>query len=145
MQVLDFDFDEVRIVGSVPCGAPKDFFDDIRLEEKEHLYKYAGLHKNKTYLVTVSGESMSGIGYHHGDILFVDTREDDTEKANGKVVLVIVNGCMTVKRLRITGNGEKRRIELHSENPRYAPIKISEGDDFYVHGVVKYHMKGGDF
>ena len=145
MRVLDIDFDEVRIVGSVPCGAPKDFFEDLSLEEREHLYKYLNLDKKKTYLVTVSGESMSGIGYHDGDVLFVDTREDEPEKLNGVVVLVNINGSMTVKRLRLFGSGKTRRIELHSENPRYKPIKVHPSDEFFVQGVVRCHLKTGDF
>lgn len=72
---------------------------------------------------------MIGAGIHSGDILVVDR---SLEAQNGKIVVAVVNGDFTVKRLSwISG-----KIKLIAENPNYKPIEIKDGTDFEIWGVA---------
>ena len=68
-------------------------------------------------------------GISDGDILVVDRSLNPTDK---KIVIADVNGELTVKRIRkVSGS-----IFLVPENDQYSPIKITEGMEFKVWGVV---------
>lgn len=82
-----------------------------------------------TFFVRVAGDSMSGASIQDGDILVVDR---SIKPVNGKIVIALVNGEYTVKRLSIK-NGV---IELCPENPDYSPIELSGMDELIVWGVV---------
>ncbi len=72
---------------------------------------------------------MLGAGIHNDDLLVVDRSLDP---ADGQVVIAVVNGEMAVKRVHKDG----KRLFLMSENERFQPIEIREGDDFEIWGVV---------
>ena len=82
-----------------------------------------------TFYVRVDGNSMIGAGIHSGDLLIVDR---SIEPVPGKVVIAVINGEHTVKRLRREGD----RILLVAENIDYAPIVVSELQELYIWGVV---------
>ncbi len=63
--------------------------------------------------------------------LVVDRSE---EPKNGKIVIAVINGELTVKRLHKTSLG----IQLLAENPNYKPIHITPDMEFQVWGVVTY-------
>jgi DNA polymerase V len=84
-----------------------------------------------TFFVRVEGESMVDANIHSGDILVVDR---SLQASTGKIVIAVINGEFTVKRL-ILKNGEAYLIP---ENPKYSAIKIEAGSDFQVWGVVTY-------
>ena len=62
-----------------------------------------------TFMVRVAGESMLGAGIAPGDILTVDK---GLEPQNDDIVLAIVDGAFTVKRLCLG-----REVMLLAENP----------------------------
>lgn len=84
-----------------------------------------------TYCVKAKGFSMIGAGIHDGDLLIVD---QSIEPTNGKVVIISVNGEMTVKRLIVKG----KDIFLQPENEDYAPIQINEFTECKIWGVVAH-------
>ena len=86
-------------------------------------------HPSATFYVRVAGDSMILAGIHPGDILIVDRAMEPGDK---KVVIAVINGELTVKRIRLFSG----RICLYPENPDYQPIEITEGMDFEVWGVV---------
>ena len=57
---------------------------------------------------------------------------------NGDIIVALLNGENTLKRLRYDANG---RPYLHPENPVYPDIMIHEGDRFYIQGVLIYAIK----
>jgi DNA polymerase V len=79
----------------------------------------------------VKGDSMRGAGIYPNDLLIVDRA---LEAADGRVVIVALDGELTVKRLRLQG-GE---VALHPENPAYPVIRIKEGRELLVWGVATY-------
>lgn len=88
-------------------------------------------HPAATFFVKASGDSMRGAGIQTGDILAVDRA---LEPAHGKIVIAVLNGEFTVKRLRVEGC----QVYLDPENPAYHPIKVPANSDFQVWGVVTY-------
>lgn len=108
----------------VPAGFPspaQDYWDgDIDLNE--HLIR----NRPATFVVRVAGESMVGAGIADGDELIVDRSLDPTD---GDVVIAIVEGELTVKRLRLTAAGP----ELHPENPAFPVLRPAE---LTIWGVV---------
>jgi DNA polymerase V len=84
-----------------------------------------------TFFVRADGDSMRGAGIHSGDILVVDR---SIEPTSGKIVIAVVNGEFMVKRLLIDREG----VFLMPENPSFPRVKITEGYDFKLWGVVTY-------
>ncbi|MCD8349593.1 MAG: translesion error-prone DNA polymerase V autoproteolytic subunit [Planctomycetaceae bacterium] len=87
-----------------------------------------------TFIVEVAGDSMTGAGIFPGDLLVVDK---SCESRDGSIVVAVVNGEFTVKRLRHIGG----KIILEAANPAYKPITFGEGDEMSVWGVVKHVIR----
>ncbi len=111
----------------VPAGfpSPADDYVDQRLDLNTHLVE----HPAATFFTRVSGHSMRGAGIHDGDLLIVDRA---LEPQDGRIVIAAVNGELTVKRLRLRKSG----TWLVPEHPDYRPLKITEGLDCVIWGVV---------
>ena len=105
--------------------SPADDYVADTLDLNEHLMP----RKEATFLVTVSGDSMIGVGIHNGDILVVDR---SLTPANGKVVIAVLDGQFTVKTL------EKKRgkIRLMPANPDFEPIEMKDEQELQIWGVV---------
>lgn len=113
---------------AVPAGFPspaQDYFHG-RVDLNKHLIKDI----TSTFLVRVSGHSMEGAGISDGDELVVDR---SLEPVDGNVVVAILDGEMTVKRLRIRGRGQ---AILVAENPDYPDIEVPEMSDLVIWGTV---------
>ena len=117
-----------RIAAGFP--SPADDHLEAPLDLNEHLVK----HPAATFVVRVDGDSMTGAGIYNGDLLVVDRSLD---AKSGSIVVAVVNGEMTVKRLLI----DRRRVRLVPENPAYKPIEIREGSDLVVWGVVAHVIR----
>lgn len=84
---------------------------------------------NSTFLVRVSGDSMEGAGISDGDELIVDRSLTARDMS---VVIAILDGEMTVKRLRLINGG----VVLQAENPSYPSIQVRELSELDIWGVV---------
>ena len=80
-------------------------------------------------MFTVKGDSMNRAGIHHEDKVVVD--RSLTPQA-GDIVVAVVNGEYTIKRLRY----RQGQPELWPENPAYTPITFAEGAELEIWGVV---------
>lgn len=113
----------------VPVSAgfpsPADDYIENSLDLNKHLIK----HPAATFFVRVKGDSMIDAGIHSGDILIVDRSFDATDK---KVVIAVVDGEFTVKRVRIID----KKIYLLPENSDFSSTEIIESMDFTIWGVV---------
>ena len=111
--------------------SPADDYVAESLDLNEHLMP----RKEASYLLTVSGESMIGVGIHDGDLLVVDR---SLTPVNGKVVIAILDGQFTVKTL------EKKRdkIRLLPANPDFEPIEIKDEQELQIWGVVTNVIHG---
>ena len=77
----------------------------------------------------VSGESMEGAGISDGDELIVNRA---LEPHDGCVVVAVLDGELTIKRLRITPAG----VVLQAENPAYPDIEVPALSDLTIWGVA---------
>ncbi|MDR2761099.1 MAG: translesion error-prone DNA polymerase V autoproteolytic subunit [Planctomycetaceae bacterium] len=83
-----------------------------------------------TFFIRVVGNSMINAGIFADDLLIVDR---SLTPSNNDVVVAIVDGEFTVKRLVIKNN----QYELKAENPEFKPIKFKETSELNIWGVVK--------
>lgn len=113
----------------VQAGFPSPAEDYI--ERKLDLNELVVQHPAATFFVRVEGDSMQDAGIHSGDILVVDR---SLEASNGKIVVAVINGEFTVKRLKIGPQG----AYLMPENPRFPPIQVSGESECSIWGVVSY-------
>lgn len=111
----------------VAAGFPSPAEDFI--EERLDLNSYLIKNQVATFLVKVQGESMKNAGINSGDILIVDKSKEAT---NNKIVVAVIDGELTVKRLLRQKDG----IILMPENEDYQPIKIKKENDLMIWGVV---------
>ncbi|HQT27219.1 MAG TPA: translesion error-prone DNA polymerase V autoproteolytic subunit [Burkholderiales bacterium] len=111
----------------VPAGfpSPADDYVQDRVDLNEHLI----LHRDASFILRVSGWSMVGAGIHDGDELIVDRA---IEPVDGHVVVAVIDGELTVKRLRKSG----KAVRLVAENPEYPDIEFLEGEELVIWGVV---------
>ena len=111
-------------VEAVAAGFPspaQDYWDgDVDLNE--HLIR----NRPATFVVRVAGDSMEGAGIFDGDELIVDR---SLEPGEGDVVIAVVEGELTVERLRLGPDGPR----LHPANDAYPVLRPRE---LTVWGVV---------
>jgi DNA polymerase V len=82
-----------------------------------------------TFLVRVSGHSMEGAGISDGDELVVDR---SLTPVDGNVVVAVIDGEMTIKRLRL----DHGRVRLAAENPGYPDVVVPELGELSIWGVA---------
>lgn len=102
---------------------------DDYLEGSLDLNEYLIQHPCATFFVRVIGDSMIDVGIFPNDILIVDR---SLEPISGKVVIAVLNGELTVKRL-IKKQGE---VWLYPENAAYTPLRIQSESELSIWGVV---------
>lgn len=105
--------------------SPAADYEEGKLDLNELLIR----HPAATFFVRAIGDSMIGAGIHSGDLLIVDRSIEPRDKS---VVIAIINGELTVKRIRI----HNRKIALEPENGNYPVQEINENMEFEVWGVV---------
>ena len=120
---MQIPFFESSVQAGIP--SPVEEFTEGTLDLNQHLIK----HEASTFFVRVVGESMTGAAIFPGDLLIVDRAMEAT---SGKIIIALLNGGLTVKRLY----QDETRIMLCAESENYSDIKITENDDFLIWGVV---------
>ncbi|MCB1118148.1 MAG: translesion error-prone DNA polymerase V autoproteolytic subunit [Chlamydiia bacterium] len=113
----------------VPAGFPSP--NEGEVENKLDLNEYLIKHPAATFFVRVEGSSMLGAGICEGDLLIVDRAKN---ACDGNIVLAVLDGEFTVKRLRKSN----ARLFLDPENVAFEPIEITSERDFSIWGVVTF-------
>lgn len=116
----------------VPAGFPSPALD--HMEQKLSLDVLLSLQTPHTYVVAVSGDSMTGAGIFDGDHLIVSRA---IPAKTGHVVVACLNGDVLVKRLA----QQQGQFILQSENPAYSPRYILENDELTIWGVVTHSLR----
>ncbi|WP_423464253.1 LexA family protein [Promicromonospora sp. MS192] len=121
---------------SVPAGFPspaQDYYDgpidltDMLVEDHA-----------ATFIVRAAGDSMTEVGISDGDELLVDRSKTPRD---GDVVVAVLDGELTVKRLEVGPGG----VVLRAESTSHPDIVVPELSDLQVWGVVTYcihHLRG---
>ena len=110
-----------------PAGFPNPCADYC--ETALDLHEYLVKHRAATFIFDVCGDSMKNAGIFDGDKIVVDRA---VEAKSGDIIVAILNGEHTVKRVWITPTG----IELRPENHLYQTILLKEAEELIVFGVV---------
>ncbi|WP_211354083.1 LexA family protein [Thiohalocapsa marina] len=121
-----------RMTWPVQAGFPSPAEDDQ--EPAIDLNALLVPHPEATFLLRVRGHSMTGAGIDDGDVLLVDKA---LTPSHGRIVIAVVDGEFTVKRLHLGRDG----VRLEAANPDYAPIRFQGGQELQVWGVVTRVIK----
>jgi SOS regulatory protein LexA len=115
----------VRVLGTVEAGFPspaeEELIDTLSLDD------LLIQNREATFLLNVSGDSMSGAGILPGDMVLVDKGRP---AKSGDIVIAEVDGQWTMKYLRKRGDS----VTLLPANPRYKPVKPKS--ELKIAGVV---------
>lgn len=105
------------LVGEVPAGPLRYASEEV----EEWVPVPARWGGEGRFLLRVKGDSMTGDGILDGDLVLVDP---GPTARDGEVVVALVDGEATVKRLR------RRRgsVELEASNPAYPPLRVERGE-----------------
>ncbi|MCC4248239.1 MULTISPECIES: LexA family protein [Microbacterium] len=115
----------VAVAAGFPSPA-QDYYDgDINLTER------LVDDQDATFIVRVSGHSMTDAGISNGDELLVDRSKTPR---HGDIVVAVLDGELTVKRLRV----ERAGVVLAAENVDYPDITVPELSDLQIWGVATY-------
>ena len=114
-------------VSRIAAGFPSPATD--YLESPLDLNSFLIQHKAATFAFSVKGDSMRDAGIVDGDRVLVDR---SIEAKHGQIIVAVVNGDYTIKRLYSRGG----TVELHAENPLFKPRKFADGENLEVWGVV---------
>ncbi len=121
-------FFEGRIQAGFPSPAQGEYADTIDLNRALITNPAA------TFCARVIGNSMVDAGINEGDLLIIDR---SVSPHDGCIAVCFIDGDFTVKRLAVRDNG----IYLQPANSGYPEIKVYEGSDFQVWGVVSHIIK----
>lgn len=115
------------LLSRVPAGFPSPADDYV--EQHLDLNELLVANRAATFFVRACGDSMRDAGIRDGDILVVDR---SLECGKEDIVVAVVNGELTVKRVRL----REGRLWLTPENPDFPPLEVTPETDFEVWGVV---------
>jgi DNA polymerase V len=113
------------------CAAAAGFPSpaDDHLDSKLDLNALVVHSPASTYFLRASGNSMNGASINDGDLMVVDR---SLEAVHDDIVIAVVNGEITVKRLHWIDE----EVLLIPENSNYKTIAINENTEFHIWGVV---------
>lgn len=121
-------FFEGRVQAGFPSPAQGEYADSIDLNRALITNPAA------TFCARVIGNSMVGAGINEGDLLIIDR---SLTPQDGNIAVCFIDGDFTVKRLSVRDDG----IYLTPANAAFPELKVSEGSNFQVWGVVSHIIK----
>lgn len=116
----------VPLIGDVAAGVP--IVANEQFESRIVLPTEWIISKNDTFALTVTGDSMIGVGIEKGDKVIVNRQNT---ASNGDIVIAIIGQEATMKKFMLMGDS----ILLISENSKYEPIQMKR-EDVIINGKV---------
>ena len=113
---------QIKLLGAVSAGTGEELQDDTTEID------YTGTVPEYDYALQVNGDSMEPL-FTDQQIIFVKRAE---EAFNGQIVIAYVDGKAYVKKYHCN----ETKCELVSLNSKYAPINVSNNENFKIKGVV---------
>ncbi len=124
----------IPVIGEVAAGFPSPAEEELR--DIISFDEYLVTKPEASFLLQVSGDSMTGEGIREGDLVIVERGRDPK---NGDIVVAEVDGEWTMKYFYKEG----KAVRLEAANPKYPPITPKM--ELRLGGVVtavirKYHL-----
>jgi repressor LexA len=124
----------IPVAGAIAAGYPSPAEEELR--DIISIDEYLITRPESSFLVKVSGDSMTGAGIMDGDMVIV---EKGREPTNGDIVLAEVDGEWTMKYFVRKG----KEIVLEAANPKYPTIRPK--NELRLGGIItavirKYHL-----
>lgn len=119
------EMDMLPVYSDIAAGLPIEIVDEMNGQfslPSDLLH-----HKKNTYILHVQGDSMIGVEIEDGDYVVIQAGNVNDHE----IAAIYYNGSTTLKRIV----QEEDHVLLVSENPKYKPIVIEEGD-FHVMGKL---------
>jgi repressor LexA len=115
----------IPLVATVAAGSPLEVYEiEETVEVPEEM-----LGGGENVALKVRGNSMIDSGIFDGDVIIVK-RQNTAE--NGQIVVALVDGAATVKRIYY----HQENIELRASNPEVEPIFVTERQDLEIYGIL---------
>lgn len=113
-------------------GVIKAGFPILAEENKDYLTidDYLIENPQSSFLLKVSGDSMTGVGIFEGDIVIIERKK---EAMNGSIVLAQIDNEWTLKILK--KDRKKQTSYLEAANPKYPPFYPL--NDLQIYGIVR--------
>lgn len=118
---------EEKVKAGFPSPAQDCYMPEIDLND------LLVVHKEATFFVRISGDSMREAGIFDGDLAVVDK---SLTAADGDFIIAYVNGDFTIKQFRL--DKKQQKGWLVPWNKQYPEIEIDPNDDFRIWGVVTH-------
>lgn len=116
---------QVPVVGSIACGIPS--YAEQNVEDFDEIIK-AELKGDDYFMLRASGESMTGVGIHDGDLVIIKRQN---YARDGQIVVALVGDEATLKRIKI--DKKNKKVILHPENPDFSDMVFDNVD---IQGVA---------
>ena len=116
---------------SISAGfpSPADDYTEDYIDLNEHLIS----NPFSTFFLRVKGDSMINAGIKDKDLIIVDK---SLRAKPGNIIIAIIDGEFTVKRLSIKNN----ELYLKAENHNYPDFSLKNYIDVQIWGVVIYSI-----
>ena len=94
---------------------------------------------SSTFFGRARGTSMEGAGIFDGDLLIIDK---SLEPQEGKIAVCFIDGEFTLKRIHFEREkGVVVAVWLQPENGSFAPIKVTQENQFIIWGIVTHSVR----
>ncbi len=94
---------------------------------------------SSTFFGRARGSSMMGAGIYDGDLLIIDK---SLEPREGAIAVCFIDGEFTLKRIHFERvDGQVVAIWLQPENESFAPIKVTQDNQFVIWGIVTHSVR----
>ena len=109
--------------------SPADDYTEENIDLNEHLIS----NPFSTFFLRVKGDSMLNAGIKDKDLIIVDK---SLRAKPGNIVIAMIDGEFTIKRLSIKNN----ELYLKAENHNYPDFRFKNHIDIQIWGVVIYSI-----
>ncbi len=119
---------DIQTANATGFSAAADDYMERGIDLNEELIR----NKPATFFMRVNSDAMNESGIYKEDVVVVDR---SLKAASGKVIIVILNGEMLIRRFEKNNN----KVRLLADSNKLAPINIDAScEGFAVWGVVTY-------
>jgi DNA polymerase V len=122
----DFTQQNIKTANATGFGAAADDYAERGIDLNEQLIK----NKPATFFMRVNSDAMIGAGIHIGDVVIVDR---SLEAKNGKVVIVVIDGELLIRKMEI----KEEKTFLRTVNKKPSAMQVSK-EGWKLWGVVTY-------